>query len=1068
MYNCVKKILSLFLVVVMLISVAPVSVSQAEADANETIAEPQSTLSYTSSEQTSDAFTESGDIMEESSGAVSLTTADCKILRHVNKEVFIKNDHVARLPQEEDLSSYVFQNRDGSRTLYIMDEPVKFVNAEGSIVEKDLTLSATNNGYKTAQNDVSLNIPNDPASGINLGWSGKNITLIPQDGTIKGVSQITDNTITYPDYFGEGMSLKYTPTLSGVKEDIVLSAYSGINSFKFTLNTAGLNLYQDEGRFYLADNKLSKDRIELGDIVSFDAHGRFSIGTMTADTIVAGQSYQLTITVDEAFLTSETTTYPVSIDPTLTVNYDTYGDNAVEDVSVYSGKPTTNGNWTYLHCGYYDDTYKVARTLFRLPGLTRSSVYSSPNSFTITSAEFHIREATGTAGISVKLNANNGSATWTESGATWNNSGMVIGTQYATASAAYEQECTYNITNLVKAWQKGTLDPAAGFILQSSNETSVDKAFYSAEYSTSSSRPYVVVNYTYNTTGLNYTTLDIDEGNTSTLTLSGASGTVTWTSSNPDVATVSSSGVVTGVKAGVARISASAPDYTTQSCTVYVTIADGVYRIGNAGLYLGTTSDNSPVKLLAGTFSMDTNLMRQLWKVTYLDDGYYSIRPMHHLSMGLSVEAALGCVKNIGTEDSTTAVSLADRWTIAYYSGGYALRSQGSYGMSLRAPSVSPTSGSTVSTDSFYGSSVFYWFFTLVPGVFLINASSNIPYTFIPNKYIELENSSTLSNLSFYTLVSGAANNSQAVSWSVSKPDIVTVATSGTVTTNKRGKTTVTAYQVINNSVYQAEYYLTVRETIYVKNFYDGTLENDTDILNYIDDAVSFLNNIYNTDFYLWFEMDGVPQRYPNAATDICPHGSNASCVTLLDCCDENCSNHHKNLARIAEEAQNAYFEKNHLVVLWSNCPEGVYCINGPSGHETTPALAAVTGASVDGVMQSRPVIQMLTINQYSNPDNYTFSDVAFMSLVLAHEVGHTLGLREVYDNHYGDNPNHEDYTTYKKGTDTNFQMMNCIMNRLLFQSAQDYYSGYLYEPALCEYCVSKLMEVMPTNVYEN
>ena len=513
---------------------------------------------------------------------------DWKILRYVDPEDFYARGHIARFETEETLSSYVFLNADGSKTVYYMDEPVKFQDGGGRIWEKDLTLTAVDAGYTTMLNDVSLTLPVDPASGIRLSHSTKQITLIPQGGTLKQAATATDSSVTYPDYYGEGMSLRYTPTLSGVKEEIILAKYTGVNSFSFTLNTMGLNLYQAGNDWFLAESKVATERVELGDVVSFDANGRFSLGTITAKTIMPGQRYELTLTVDEAFLTNDATAYPVFIDPT--VEFPTDPSNtggAIEDVSIYSGAPGTNGNWQYLHAGYYDDTYRVARTLIRLPGLTGSSVYASPSAFNITSVKYHIREATGSAPVAVGLYALSGDYAWNESSVTWNSAQLQIGSQYATANAGNNADTVYDITNLVKAWQRGDENAAMGFMLKSSNETNVDKAFCAAEHSTASYRPYVVMDYTYRSGSLNCDVTDVDEGDSKTLSILGITGTATWTSSDTSIATVSSGGVVTGVKTGTVTITAAVPNYDPLTCTVYVTVPDGVYYFGSdTGRYL--------------------------------------------------------------------------------------------------------------------------------------------------------------------------------------------------------------------------------------------------------------------------------------------------------------------------------------------------------------------------------------------------------------------------------------------------------------------------------------------------
>lgn len=428
---------------------------------------------------------------------VEQLTANSQILKYVDESVFASNNHVRRLEEDETLSSYVFLNRDGTKTIYYTYEEVKYQAADGTMHEKDISLVSTTNGYTTVSNDVELELPNDPGNGIGISYLGYDITLTPQGGMLRAPAQNNGTSVCYPNYFGTGTLLMYTPTLSGIKEDIVLAHYTGINTFSFRLETDGLNLYLENDRYYLAESEEAEMRIDMGDIVSFDAHGKFSIGTLAVETITPGDEYILTLTVDEAFLTDENTTYPVSIDPTLTVSDITHGAGAIEDVTIYSGRPNVNGNWTYSHCGYYDDTYKVARTLVRLSGLNADENYASLPALAIESAQFHIREATGTAGQHIELYQYIGSASWTESGATWAN---VVQNEddddYITyAIANNSADTVFDITNLLKAWKSTPYKANQGFILKSVNEI-VDKAFYSSEFSTTSYRPYVVMTVT--------------------------------------------------------------------------------------------------------------------------------------------------------------------------------------------------------------------------------------------------------------------------------------------------------------------------------------------------------------------------------------------------------------------------------------------------------------------------------------------------------------------------------------------------------------------------------------------
>lgn len=53
-------------------------------------------------------------------------------------------------------------------------------------------------------------------------------------------------------------------------------------------------------------------------------------------------------------------------------------------------------------------------------------------------------------------------------------------------------------------------------------------------------------------------------------------------------------------------------------------------------------------------------------------------------------------------------------------------------------------------------------------------------------------------------------------------------------------------------------------------------------------------------------------------------------------------------------------------------------------------------------------MVQVLTIDKHQSILGDNVSDLAFMSIILAHEIAHTLGLKEVYDNQYGDYAGHD------------------------------------------------------------
>lgn len=117
--------------------------------------------------------------------------------------------------------------------------------------------------------------------------------------------------------------------------------------------------------------------------------------------------------------------------------------------------------------------------------------------------------------------------------------------------------------------------------------------------------PYCTVTVTTPTVELPQT-MTINIGDTQTITPThspGSGNTLKWTSSNPAVATVSSSGAVTGKKKGTARITATVNGYNASDyCDVTVT-ADPKsisFPLSNQTLTLGRTMTVMPTVLPAG------------------------------------------------------------------------------------------------------------------------------------------------------------------------------------------------------------------------------------------------------------------------------------------------------------------------------------------------------------------------------------------------------------------------------------------------------------------------------------
>ena len=416
------------------------------------------------------------------------------ILKYIDGSQFNAAKHVQRLTELEDLNTYVFANADGTRSIYMMHENVKYVDADGIIREKDISLKSKTGGFGIVQNNVELLIPNNPVQGIDLEYSGFAIKLIPQGLTNTVSAAQSDNSVVYDEVYGENTKLVYTPMLSGVKEDIVLTEYVANVTYTFALDTDGLYLYNRNGSYYLANSGNAEPIFYLGEILIYDAVGKPAVGTMTVETVTEGEKYLLTVTADSDFLSDPTTVYPVTIDPSITVS-DSNTTGSILDAPIFEGYPNMNfGTYVFNRAGTPSEEYGIGRTVVKLNGLTSSNEYQTITANQITNATFYAKESSGGSTQFINLYPLTSNTTWTESTVTWNNVGSHSTAVNYGNTMSNNQWTAFNITDLVKAWKDGTYSANAGFIMTNENEAN-NKSFCASEYSTTSYRPYVVLNY---------------------------------------------------------------------------------------------------------------------------------------------------------------------------------------------------------------------------------------------------------------------------------------------------------------------------------------------------------------------------------------------------------------------------------------------------------------------------------------------------------------------------------------------------------------------------------------------
>ena len=618
------------------------------------------------------------DLSQQTEKLVSELKENSNIMDYVDEKTLVESKHIERLKDKEKLNTYVFLNEDGTESVYYMEKNVKYKADNGKIHEKDITLVHKDKAYKVTDSDVKLSIPETATDGIELDYKENNVKLVPKNGKSKANATFNDadNSVTYNNYFENGIDLRYTPLLSGVKEDIVLSSYTGRNSFEFTLYTNGLKVFSEKGCYYLADKEDSNDKIYLGEIIVYDAVGRPDKGTLAIETVKESSEYLLNVSADEDFLKDPLTVYPVVIDPTLEISQNIQGIDSIVEATVFSGFPEQNfGDYQYCTLGQINAGYGIARTIVRFDGLASDAVYNSISSTDITSAKFYVKEATGVTAHNVSVLYNQSATAWTETGITWNTLSTHLSAPIATANLANNEWTTFDLTDYVSRCKAGELTLSSGLVLKlTSNESLSYTQFNTSEHTTVSFRPYLVLTYTGDTSiSLNVTSIDVDEGSTYKLsaTTNPAGASVAWSSSDTTIATVTSTGNIRGRKAGVVKITATIKGTNIKKhCTVYVTVPDGIYVITNMdiGKVLDVKNNgiiNNTDVLLCSQNSYCGGL-NQKWRIKHLAQGYYSVRPLHKLDMCLYTNGSNTTIYKSDLNETVENTPVSKRWTITY------------------------------------------------------------------------------------------------------------------------------------------------------------------------------------------------------------------------------------------------------------------------------------------------------------------------------------------------------------------------------------------------------------------
>ncbi len=298
--------------------------------------------------------------------------------------------------QRESLYTKTVDNGDGTKTLEVYGEPVRYEANDGSVKDISLVPVAKDNGFTTGDHFIYAEFPEKIESGILLRAGDYNVKTYPvsEAGTeIASSSAYLKNETKIVYTQNKTTSYEYNITYSGYKENIVVSEYTGQTDYYFRIETDGLLLVASEGDPSRGAGLELKDAegrtaARIGNIIVFSSDNRNNIfGSVGFETVTEGDEYIIRISVPEAYLSDPATHYPIYIDPSLSAQNE-IPVGTIEDITVNQNQAADPPNYGTLYVGKAGSDYGAMRSVMRFPQLNLCGI--SPNS--IISAKVNVRD----------------------------------------------------------------------------------------------------------------------------------------------------------------------------------------------------------------------------------------------------------------------------------------------------------------------------------------------------------------------------------------------------------------------------------------------------------------------------------------------------------------------------------------------------------------------------------------------------------------------------------------------------------------------------------------------------
>ncbi len=285
--------------------------------------------------------------------------------------------------------------------------------------------------------------------------------------------------------------LEYVLEGNNVKENIIIKSAGGSYVYTFELGLSGLTpALREDGSISLSDVETGRSEYIIPAPYMFDADGEYSYDVYYTLTEKSEGVYTLKITADSEWINSEDRAFPVTVDPTLTIN-------AMSDTYIDSGNPTSyNGSINQLWISSSRTTY------------IHTYIPELPNGADIMDARLYVAYYyyTNVTSNSLTAGAYSVNMYWQSKALTWNManeySNLGISTTRLSSATFWGDEGAYestpkwvyfDITSAVRSWASGSTanNGIALKRLSGTNSSVILKSKEAGSYC-----PYFSINYT--------------------------------------------------------------------------------------------------------------------------------------------------------------------------------------------------------------------------------------------------------------------------------------------------------------------------------------------------------------------------------------------------------------------------------------------------------------------------------------------------------------------------------------------------------------------------------------------